>query len=178
MIWPGPCDSIVIYGPRSPFKEGLVPRFLGTVSRQPTARSPLWELPLLQRTNLPKVTPLHGVANIQWPISARVQSCSLAHLRTTLKVISTLGLPPWHWPKLWLDLHYNSASPFLPLFYKCWSHCLFLINLLQVKPISVSESWKTQSETPHLPQFYLPTKTFLLQVPNKHRVEAAHFRWL
>lgn len=130
------------------------------------------------RENLPKVTPLHGVANIQWPISARVQSCSLAHLRTTLKVISTLGLPPWHWPKLWLDLHYNSASPFLPLFYKCWSHCLFLINLLQVKPISVSESWKTQSETPHLPQFYLPTKTFLLQVPNKHRVEAAHFRWL
>lgn len=62
--------------------------------------------------------------------------------------------------QLWLDLNYNSASPFLPLFYKCWSHCLFLINLLQEKPISVSESWKTQSETPHPPNSICPLKPF------------------
>lgn len=80
------CDA----GPRSPFKEGLAPRLLGVLStgRQPAAVSPLWELPQPHRTTSPKHTPSGGCP-YSVTFQCKAQSCSFAHLRTTLKVIPT-----------------------------------------------------------------------------------------
>lgn len=124
------CDT----WPRPPFREGLVPHLLGVLSAGSLRLTALWELPQPQRTNLPKVPPLHEVAHIQWPTSAKIRT-KLFSLpsQDNSEGHSNSRSPPWHWPKLLLDLPCNSASPFLPLFYKYWSRWLFLINILQKK---------------------------------------------
>ena len=77
-----------------------------------------------------EVTPVGDVARIQWPTSARWQSCPFAHLKTTLKVIPT-RLDCWIW--MTTQFFLLSIPAAFPLFYKYWFLQAFcLINILQV----------------------------------------------